>query len=337
LPTVFADASFTLSPQKEHNRVTVYVWGGAFTAYAFNSERIKSVTAQKDYAYQPAAAARSHAWLLQIGVNHYEASGCELQFSANDAVQMSKVLADRLAARGLDVQAVQLVSTAARPGATKNEIRKALASIAAAATPDDVFFLSFSGHGYSSPDGQFYILSSDIQGSCSHADAALLRNAISSDELADWLRPIDAGEMTFVLDSCYSAKSVETNDFKPGPMGSRGLGQLAYDKHMRILAASQSDETAGEYASLGSGLLSYVLSHEGLVEKKANGKPVDQKITVGEWLSYAANAVPKFDPRNTTKTDTKGIALEGPFAPHPSSAQIPAVFDFSRSDRFVLQ
>src|ERR1035441_9657130 len=132
---------------------------------------------------------RPRAWLLQIGVNHYEASGCELQFSANDAVQMSKVLADRLATRGLDVQAVQLVSTAARPGATKNEIRKALASIAAAATPDDVFFLSFSGHGYSSPDGQFYILSSDIQGSCSHADAALLRNAISSDELADWLRP----------------------------------------------------------------------------------------------------------------------------------------------------
>jgi hypothetical protein len=30
--------------------------------------------------------------------------------------------------------------------------------------------------------------------------------------------------MTFILDTCYSAKSVEANDFKPGPMGSRGLG-----------------------------------------------------------------------------------------------------------------
>ena len=270
-------------------------------------------------------------------MNHYQASGCELQFSANDAVQMSKALAERLAARGLDVQAIQLVSTAAQPGATKNEIRKALASIAAEGTPDDVFFLSFSGHGYSSPDGRFYILPSDIQGSCSHADAGLLRGAISSDELADWLRPIDAGEMTFVLDSCYSAKSVESNDFKPGPMGSRGLGQLAYDKRMRILAASQSDETAVEYASLGSGLLSYVLTHEGLVEKKADWKPVDQKITVGEWLSYAANAVPKFDPPNTIKTDTKGLAPEGSFAPHRTSAQIPAVFDFSKSDSFVLQ
>jgi uncharacterized caspase-like protein len=280
---------------------------------------------------------RPRAWLLQIGVNHYQASGCELQFSANDAVQMSKALADRLAVRGLDVKAVQLVSTTTQSGATKQEIRQALASIAAAATPDDAFFLSFSGHGYSSPDGQFYILPSNIQGSCSHADAALLKNAISSDELADWLLPIDAGEMTFVLDSCFSAKSVESNGFKPGPMGSRGLGQLAYDKRMRILAASQSDETAGEYASLGSGLLSYVLTQEGLVEKKADWKPVDQKIAVGEWLSYAANAVPQFDPSNITKADTKGVAVEGSPASPPPRVQVPAVFDFTKADTFVLQ
>jgi WD40 repeat protein len=333
LEGVLKDGDFTFS----NIQLPTSAKTAQFTAYAFNSERIKSVTARRDYTFDPGVPAKPHAWLVQIGVNHYQASGCELQFSANDAVEMSKVLGDRLAARGLDVQAVQLVSTVTRPGATKNEIRKALASIAAAATPDDVFFLSFSGHGYSSPDGQFYILPSDIQGSCSHADAALLRNAISSDELADWLRPIDAGEMTFVLDSCYSAKSVESNDFKPGPMGSRGLGQLAYDKRMRILAASRSDETAGEYASLGSGLLSYVLTHEGLVEKKADWKPIDQKITVGEWLSYAADAVPKFDPRGTTKTDTKGTILEGTPATQPSSAQIPAVFDFSKSDNFVLQ
>jgi len=333
LEGVLKDGDFTFS----NIRLPTSAKTAKFTAYAFSIERIKSVTAERDYTYQPVATARPRAWLVQIGVNHYQASGCELQYAANDAVQMSKVLADRLAVRGLDVKAVQLASTTTKPGATKQEIRNALASIAAAATPDDVFFLSFSGHGYSSPDGQFYILPSDIQGSCSHANAALLRNAISSDQLADWLRPIDAGEMTFVLDSCYSAKSVESNDFKPGPMGSRGLGQLAYDKRIRILAASQSDETAGEYASLGSGLLSYVLTQEGLVENKADWKPVDKKITVGEWLSYAADAVPKFDEKSATNTDTKGVTLEGAPALRTRSAQIPAVFDFSKSDSFVLQ
>lgn len=145
---------------------------------------------------------------------------------------------------------VRLVSTDTEKGATKQEIREALKAIAAAATPDDVFFLSFSGHGYGDRNGQFYILPSDIQGNCTAVDDATLKSAISADELAEWLRPVDAGEMTFVLDSCDSASSVEANDFKPGPMGSRGLGQLAYDKRMRILAASQSNKAALESASL---------------------------------------------------------------------------------------
>lgn len=39
-----------------------------FTAYAFNSDRIKSATAQKDYAYDPGPPAKPRVYLLQIGV-----------------------------------------------------------------------------------------------------------------------------------------------------------------------------------------------------------------------------------------------------------------------------
>jgi hypothetical protein len=308
-----------------------------FTAYAFNSERIKSPTISKEFTYEPGTRAKPHAYLLQIGVNHYQASGCELHGSVTDADELSKALSERLTKRGLDVKAVRLVSTDTESGATKEGIRDALKAIAAEATPDDVFFLSFSGHGYGDKSGQFYILPSDIQGSCSGVDKKLLDSAISADELAEWLRPIDAGEMSFVLDACDSASSVEANDFKPGPMGSRGLGQLAYDKRMRILAASQPNQAARESDSLHQGLLSYALTQEGLVDGKADWKPVDKKITVGEWLSYAADAVPKLDPRSTASTGTKGVALEGAAALGARSAQLPAVFDFSKSDTFVLQ
>jgi len=316
-----------------------------FTAYAFNSMNIKSATAQKDYAYEPGAPAKAHAYLLQIGVNHYQASGCELHGSATDAEELSKVLTERLTARGLKVKPVRLVSTLTENGATKEKIRNALQAIAAVATPDDVFFLSFSGHGYGDKNGQFYILPSDVQGSCQGVDDAMLKQAISADELAEWLRPIDAGEMTFILDSCQSASSMEANDFKPGPMGSRGLGQLAYDKRMRILAASQSNQEAqernlpvgnGEGAGQTQGLLSYALTEEGLVEGKADWKPIDQKITVGEWLSYAADAVPKSLETGAVKTP-RGVELIGEPTPHAKSAQIPAVFDFSKKDTFVLQ
>jgi WD40 repeat protein len=316
-----------------------------FTAYAFSNALIKSTTASLDYNYQPAAKPTPRAFLLQIGENHYQATGCELQFSANDANRMSDVLAQKLKARGLSVVAQKLTSTDQHPGATKQEIRKALEEIAAKATPDDVFVMSFSGHGYTSPEGAFYILPSDIQGSCRQISPALLRGAISSDELASWLRPMDANEMTLILDSCYSAESVEANGFKPGPMGSRGLGQLAYDKRIRILTASQSDQTAGEDARLGQGILSYALSQEGLVEGKADWSPADGKILMAEWLNFAVHEVPQLDLSKVNKTGGAGrgsalIVESAPGAKPISTAgvtprQVPAVFDFSKT-QFVL-
>ncbi len=307
-----------------------------FTAYAFNSERIKSATAQKDYVYQPAQAAKPRAWLLQIGVNHYQASACELHGSANDAEQLSKILVDRLTARGLDVKPTLLVSKDLVNDATKAKIRSALASIAAAATPDDVFFLSFSGHGYSNQRGQFYILPADVQGSCAGVDEGMLRSAISAEELTEWLRPIDAGEMTFILDSCDSASSVESNDFKPGPMGSPGLGQLAYDKRMRILAASQPNQAARESDLLHQGLLSYALTELGLKEGQADWAPKDGKVMVGEWLAFAADAVPKSLQAGAVK-GARGLTAIGEPEHEVPSVQTPAVFDFSKQDTFALQ
>ena len=310
-----------------------------FTAYAFNSERIKSETASLDYeppATVAAAAGKPRAYLLQIGVNHVQAEGCELQYSGNDAEKMSAVLKTRLEAQGMAVEPVVLESPTGgdAQGASKQKIHAAIAAIAAKATPDDAFFLSFSGHGYASLDGQYYIIPSDLAGSCLHIDKTLLASAISADELAEWLRPLDAGEMAFVLDACHSAESVEAGDFRPGPMGSRGLGQLAYDKRMRILVASQAREVAVEYDQLQQGLLSYVLTQDGLRRGEADWKPVDHQITVGEWLSYAANAVPKFDVSQAQAA--RGLRVLGD-ASDATSGQVPAVFDFSKSDGMVLQ
>jgi hypothetical protein len=316
-----------------------------FTAYAFNSERIKSRTATKDYAYQPAASPRKRAWLLQIGVNHYQAAGCDLHGSVTDAEQLSQLLSDRLKRQGFDVKALRLVSTDSQSQATKSGIRDAITKIAGQATPDDFLFLSFSGHGYDDKTGEFYVFPGDIQGNCSSVNDELLRRAISADELAQWLRPIDVGEMVFVLDSCQSASSVEANDLKPGPMGSRGLGQLAYDKRMRILAASQSTQEAQERnlpAGEGpgkirtQGLLSYTLVQQGLVEGNADWKPVDGKITLREWLGYAVDAVPKQLDTGTVNTG-RGLIVIGPPAKVVSARQVPTLFDFSRSDGIVMQ
>ena len=116
--------------------------------------------------------------------------------------------------------------------------------------------------------------------------AELLKHTISSDELSVWLRDIDAGELVMIIDACHSAASVEGTDFKPGPMGASGLGQLAYDKGMRILASTRADDAAWESPQIQQGLLSYALVQNGLVDKRADYEPEDKKIVLSEWLKY---------------------------------------------------
>ena len=71
---------------------------------------------------------------------------------------------------------------------------------------------------------------------------------------------VDAGEMAMIIDACHSAASVTADGFRPGPMGDPGLGQLSFDKGIRILAATQADSVAMESAQLHGGLLTFALT-----------------------------------------------------------------------------
>jgi hypothetical protein len=99
--------------------------------------------------------------------------------------------------------------------------------------------------------------------------------------------------MVLIIDACHSAAVVEQPWFKPGPMGSRGLGQLAYDKRMRVLAASQANDFAIEASGIGHGLLTYALTIDGLESGKADHQPKNRKIELGEWLAWGVQRVPK--------------------------------------------
>jgi hypothetical protein len=81
----------------------------------------------------------------------------------------------------------------------------------------------------------------------------LLKASVSSDELSEWLRPVDAKQIVLIIDACQSAAGIQSAGFKPGPMGSRGLGELAYTKGMVVIAAAQPDSAALESGSWGKG------------------------------------------------------------------------------------
>ena len=340
-----------------------------FAAYAFNSDRVKSLTATA--SYQPAAQdvpvsreagmprvtvtnaappVSRRAYIIAMGVNRSDNPAWNLQFAANDARRVVKSLSQQLSATGLytEIVPIALLSEATERNASKSQLRAVLDRLAgkrvnsntlrdvagaeqlAAATPDDLVIVTFSGHGFTHGDGEFYWVPQDIgKGNSRAIDEQVINRSISTAELADWLREVDAGDLVMVVDACYSAAAIQTPGFKPGPMGARSLGQLAYDKGMRILAATQADDVALESGRLQQGLLTYALVNEGLDAARADARPTDRQIDLAEWLGYATQRVPELYRELRSGTLTTATRAAKLLNSRPAE-QRPALFDFTQ-------
>ncbi len=295
-----------------------------FSVYAFNADRVKSNTDRKTFempASVSSARKKGRAYLLSIGINTSDNPRYNLHYAANDARKMQEVVGARLKAEVGDryTEAIQipLISDAGAGEEADNarkDIIKGVFSLLAgrreevakdvlariekiarvpAVEPEDTLIIAFSGHGYADRNGIFYMLPADMPKDVTALTTETLKRTISSDELSLWMRDITAREMLMIVDACHSAAAVQGKDFKPGPMGSRGLGQLAYDKGMRILSATQSDNVALELDKLQQGLLSYALVKEGIEDGKADTEAEFRRLTAAEWLGFAVKAVPR--------------------------------------------
>jgi hypothetical protein len=325
-----------------------------FSAYAFNTDRVKSDTVARAYTRPALPPHPRQAYVLTIGINAYAQPRLRLNYAVNDA----RLLAERLKTiPGYNVHPLVLagedkarpvtraVIAAALDLLAGGERARDLARLAAAgvdgrafarATPDDLVVVTFSGHGWADRRGNFHMVPADAV--WPDAAASPRRDTlIATADLTRWLRGIDAGAMALVIDACHSAASVETGGFKPGPMGDPGLGQLAYDKGIRILAATQANDVAIEDADLHQGLLTYTLAGEGL-DATGFGKADldgDGRIMLDEWLRYALRRLPALSSDARLRHFGHGLAARPPFTIIADSQamaakpQDPALFDFN--------
>lgn len=326
-----------------------------FTAYAFNEDRVKSETARLVYKPPFTAPQMRRIFVVAIGIDDYAEARLRLNFAAQDAVLISNRLATLPDAENVRLLVLADTGKSGSPKITRAALadvfgilggtprREALARLKAqaidasmleAAGPDDIVVISFSGHGWADQQGNFYLLPTDARWPDS-TRAPDVASFVSTAEMSRFLRRVDAGEMALIIDACHSAASVASGGFRPGPMGDAGLGQLAFDKRMRILAATQADDVALESAKLGQGLLTYALADEGIT---ANGGMADENrdgaITLDEWLRYAAHRLPALsqDSRVARRAGAgigaRGVDfLDGAEGKRPM--QEPSLFDFT--------
>ena len=317
----------------------------AFSAYAFNEDRVKSDTARAIYRRPPVAPAPRRAFVVTIGIDAYDDPKLTLNFSANDA----NLVAERLAAiPGYEVHRRTLAGVVGADGTVRRVTRADIVAVLHslsdgpdAARPDDIVIISFSGHGWADAAGNFYLFPADASWPAT-APAPDTTTLISSGDLAELLNPIRAAEITVVIDACHSAAGVAASGFKPGPMGDAGLGQLAFDKGIRILAASQADDVALESSALRQGLLTYALAAEGLTATGGRADlNADGDITIDEWLRYGVARLPslsedvKLGKSVADTTDARGfkVVLGPDYRPQP---QQPSLFDFTGTPSPVI-
>ncbi len=299
------------------------------TAYAFNRDNIKSTDATLSLVGDEKLKRRGTAYILIAGVNQYANTEYNLRYAVPDAEDFGAELQQAQLRLGnfQDIKVIPLLDDKA----TKANMMLVLRRLAEStdnlpssapqaleeikpAQPEDAVVIYFAGHGTAPKDGRFYLIPHDLgySGPRTKLDRASLQNildhSISDRDLEEALERIDAGQFLLVIDACNSGQALEAEEKRRGPMNSKGLAQLAYEKGMYILTAAQSYQVALERRRLSHGYLTYALVEEGLKTQAADTNPKDGQVTLQEWLDYAVGRVPQM--QTGAAKDTQGRLLE---------------------------
>lgn len=265
------------------------------TAYAFNRANVKSADANRFVTGAESLRRRGTLRIVAVGINRYSNANYNLRFAADDARDFSEELRKRQMElnRFANVEFVTLYddqATKANILATLNKLK--------ASQPEDAVIVYFAGHGLA-VEPRFYLIPHDMayQGKREALTTAAFRrviaNSISDEDLIRQFEGVDAGQLLLVIDACNSGQALESAEARRGPMNSKGLAQLAYEKGINVLTASQSYQAALENKELGHGYLTYALVESGLRKLEADNRPHDGQIVVREWLNYATDKVPR--------------------------------------------
>ncbi|HST50919.1 MAG TPA: caspase family protein, partial [Pyrinomonadaceae bacterium] len=240
--------------------VPVVAGENRFTAYAFNNDNVKSHDAALVVNGADSLRRAGTAYVVAVGINSYENAQYNLRYAAADAQDFADELKRQQAQLGKyeSVEVVPLMDSdatkanilaalkilAGDAGALPANAPKSLAQLKPA-QPEDTVVVYFAGHG-TAQSSRFYLIPHDMAyaGGRDELDAAGLRtilaHSISDEELQSAVEGLDAGQLLLVIDACNSGQALEAEEKRRGPMNSKGLAQLAYEKGMYILTAAQS-------------------------------------------------------------------------------------------------
>jgi len=292
--------------------VPIVAGANQFTAYVFNRENVKSEDATLIITGAESLRRKGTAYILAIGINEYANAQYNLKYAVADAESFSSEL-QRQQEQLKTYEHVEVISLFNNQ-ATKKNILLTLTALYERTQPEDAVIIYFAGHG-TTQNERFYLIPHDLgyNGTRTLLNESSLRtildHSISDKELERVFEPFDLTKIVLVIDACNSGQALEAEEKRRGPMNSKGLAQLAYEKGMYILTAAQSYQAAIEATQLGHGLLTYTLIEEGIKKGTADIDPRDGQIWVREWFNHASEGVPKLQEEMMKAAEKRGSNL----------------------------
>jgi WD40 repeat protein/uncharacterized caspase-like protein len=324
--------------------ITVTAGPNRLVAYAFNRDNVKSKDAPLVFNGADNLKRKGTAYIIAVGVNEYENSQYNLKYAKADAQSFGDEMRRRQTQlAGFErVEVIQLLDQ----DATKANVLAAIKRLAGEtgppslkagpldalkrAEPEDTVVIYFAGHGTAQAQ-RFYLIPHDLGYTGERTKLTeqglktMLAHSISDIELEAAVEGLDAGHLLLIIDACNSGQALEAEEKRRGPMNSKGLAQLAYEKGMYILTAAQSFQAALEAAQLGHGYLTYALVEEGLKTPVADTEPKDGVVIAREWLNFATERVPQMQEEKMAQG--RGLGLEIAFTEgEKRTVQRPRVF-----------
>jgi WD40 repeat protein/uncharacterized caspase-like protein len=324
--------------------ITVTAGPNRLVAYAFNRDNVKSKDAPLVFNGADNLKRKGTAYIIAVGVNEYENSQYNLKYAKADAQSFGDEMRRRQTQlAGFErVEVIQLLDQ----DATKANVLAAIKRLAGEtgppslkagpldalkrAEPEDTVVIYFAGHGTAQAQ-RFYLIPHDLGYTGERTKLTeqglktMLAHSISDIELETAVEGLDAGHLLLIIDACNSGQALEAEEKRRGPMNSKGLAQLAYEKGMYILTAAQSFQAALEAAQLGHGYLTYALVEEGLKTPVADTEPKDGVVIAREWLNFATERVPQMQEEKMAQG--RGLGLEIAFTEgEKRTVQRPRVF-----------
>ena len=324
--------------------ITVTTGPNRLVAYGFNRDNVKSKDAPLVFTGAESLKRKGTAYIIAVGVNEYANNQYNLKYAVADAKSFGEEMRRRQTQlAGFErVEVVQLLDQ----DATKANILEAIKRLSGEpgpptlksgpldalkrAEPEDTVVIYYAGHGTAQAQ-RFYLIPHDLGYGGERTKLTeqglktILAHSISDIELETAVEGLDAGHLLLIIDACNSGQALETEEKRRGPMNSKGLAQLAYEKGMYILTAAQSFQAALEASQLGHGYLTYALVEEGLKTPVADSAPKDGVVIAREWLNFATERVPQMQEEKMSQG--RGVGLEIVFVEgEKQSVQRPRVF-----------